>query len=165
MSVNMTDEELKQFLKDNKDRIISLLAEDSAETQVDEEVEERDKLHQIKDKASEVNDKMREKASETKDKVKEKASETKDKTEEAMKEMYNALMNPEAHKHFVKMGMEFFMGMSQILSKAPIPKPVKKFQEDIAESKAEIQPEICRNNPDCLAKKKQDDGLEKIDLS
>ena len=152
MTNNMTDEELRQFLKDNKDRIAALLAEDSEETQVDEE-EERDKLHQLKDKATEVNDK-----------VKEKASETKDKTEEAMKDMYAALMNPEAHKHFVKMGMEFFMGMSQILSKAPIPKPVKKFQEDIAESRAEIQPEFCKNNPDCLVKKKSDDGLEKIDL-
>ena len=163
MTNNMTDEELRQFLKDNKDRIAALLAEDSEETQVDEE-EERDKLHQLKDKATEVNDKMREKASEAKDKVKEKASETKDKTEEAMKDMYAALMNPEAHKHFVKMGMEFFMGMSPILSKAPIPTPVKKFQEDIAESKAEIQPEFCKNNPDCLVKKKSDDGLEKIDL-
>ena len=159
---NMTDEELRQFLKDNKDRIAALLAEDSEETQVDEE-EERDKLHQLKDKATEVNDKMREKASEAKDKVKEKASETKDKTEEAMKDMYAALMNPEAHKHFVKMGMEFFMGMSKIIEKAPIPKPVRKFQEDMAESKSQVQTEICRNNPDC-AMKKQDEGLERIEL-
>lgn len=160
---NMTDEELRQFLKDNKDRIVALLAEESQEEIPD--VEERDTFHQIKDKASEVNDKVREKASETKDKVKEKASETKDKTEEAMKEMYSALMNPEAHKHFIKMGMEFFMGISQILDKAPIPKPVRKFQEDVAESKSQIQPELCKNNPDCPSKKKnEENGLEKIEL-
>ena len=101
---NMTDEELKQFLKDNKDRIAALLAEDIPAEEVTEDApEDRDRIHQIKDKASEMNDRMREKASETKDKVKEKASETKDRTEEVMKDMYAALMDSEAHKHFVRM--------------------------------------------------------------
>ncbi len=162
---NMTDEELKQFLKDNKDRIAALLADDiqAADVAEDAPEEERDKLHKLKDKASDMNDKVREKASETKDRVKEKASETKDRTEEAMKDMYAAFMDPEAHRHFIKMGMEFFMGMSKILEKAPIPKPVRKFQEDMAESKSQVQSEICKNNPDC-AMKKQDDGIEKIEL-
>ena len=161
---NMTDEELKQFLKDNKDRIAALLAEDIPAEEVTEDApEDKDRIHQIKDKASEMNDRMREKASETKDKVKEKASETKDRTEEVMKDMYAALMDSEAHKHFVRMGMEFFMGMSRILEKAPIPKPVKKFQEDVAEAKSQVQPELCKNNPDCAMKKK-DDGIEKIEL-
>lgn len=154
----MSDEELRQFLKDNKDRIMALLAEEM--TEPTEEKEEKGTFEQMRD----VNDKVWEKASEAKDKVREKASETKDRTEETMKEMYAALMNPEAHKHFVRMGMEFFMGMSQIISKAPIPKPMKKFQEDVADSKSQIQPEICKNNPDCLIRKKKDDNIEKIEL-
>ena len=161
---NMTDEELKQFLKDNKDRIAALLAEDIPAEEVTEDAsEDRDKLHQIKDMASGMNDRIFEKASETKDKVKEKASETKDRTEEAMKDMYAALMDSEAHKHFVRMGMEFFMGVSKILETAPIPKPVRKFQEDVSEAKSQVQPEICKNNPNCAMKKK-DDGIERIDL-
>jgi hypothetical protein len=99
------------------------------------------------------------------DRIFEKASETKDKTEEAMKDMYAALMNSEAHRHFVRMGMEFFMGVSKILESAPIPKPVRKFQEDVTEAKSQVQPEFCRNNPDCaLKKKKENDGIERIDL-
>lgn len=151
---NMTDEELRQFLIDNKDRISSLLAEEVAKDMPETQEDGKDTLHQIKDVASNVNDKM-----------KGKVSETKDKTEETFREMYSALMNPDAHRHFVKMGMEFFLGVSKILENAPVPKPVKKFQEDVAESKSQVQPEICRNNPDCLAKKKKDnDGIEKIEL-
>lgn len=158
----MTDEELKQFLKDNKDRIMALVAEEMTSPRTEEVM--KDRLHQIKDVASDVNDRVREKATETKDKVKGRASDAKDRTEEVMKDMYNAVMDPEVHRHFVKMGMEFFMGVKNILENAPLPKPVQKVKEDIDDSKSQVQPEICRNNPDCPLKKKKDDGLEKIEL-
>ena len=123
---DMSDEELRQFLKDNKERIEAIMAED-----------EKSNLERLK----------------------EKASEKKDKAEDTMKEMYDALMNPEAHRHFIR------MGMSEILDKVPVPKPVRKFKEDIEESKAKAQNEMCRNNENCAFKKSQDDGLEKIELN
>ena len=129
---DMSDEELRQFLKDNKERIEAIMAED-----------EKTNL----------------------ERPKEKASEKKDNAEDTIKEMYDALMNPEAHRHFIRMGMEFFMGMSEILDKVPVPKPVRKFKEDIEESKAKAQNEMCRSNENCAFKKSQDDGLEKIELN
>ena len=98
----------------------------------------------------------------TERKVKDRAHQAKDKTEDFAKDMYSAVMNPDVHKHFIRMAMEFFMGLNELASRMPMPDSVKQFKEDVSTSTTEVRSEFCKNNKDCPAKAKS--NLEKIEL-
>ena len=84
----MTDEEFMQFVIENKERIIELM-------KTVDSTSDNDLKDYVKN---------------TERKVKDRAHQAKDKTEDFAKDMYSAVMNPDVHKHFIRMGMEFFMG-------------------------------------------------------
>ena len=72
--------------------------------------------------------------------------------EEFMKSAYGMFTDPEVQRHFITMGMEFRMGMSAMMRKAPIP----DFVKDTAETtEREIKATACRTNEGCGAKKVQ----------
>lgn len=140
----MTDEELKQFLKDNAKRIKEILADE-------------------KETAEDIADGLKTDLGKSAEKVKEKLSSGKDKAEETFKDVYKALMDPSAHRHFVRMGLEFFMGLSAIMDKMPMPSTIREFRDDVEASREGVQKEFCKTNPNCSAKKKDDD-IERIEI-
>lgn len=136
----MTDEEFTQFVIENKERIIELM-------KTVDSTSDNDLKDYVKN---------------TERKVKDRAHQAKDKTEDFAKDMYSAVMNPDVHKHFIRMGMEFFMGLNELASRMPMPDSVKQFKEDVSTSTTEVRSEFCKNNKDCPAKAKS--NLEKIEL-
>lgn len=136
----MTDEEFMQFVIENKERIIELM-------KTVDSTSDNDLKDYVKN---------------TERKVKDRAHQAKDKTEDFAKDMYSAIMNPDVHKHFIRMGMEFFMGLNELASRMPMPDSVKQFKEDVSTSTTEVRSEFCKNNKDCPAKAKS--NLEKIEL-
>lgn len=142
--VDMTDEELKQFLKENSARIKELLADE-------------------KDLAEDIRDGLKTDLGKSADRVKEKLSEEKEKVGDAFKDVYKAIMDPTAHRHFVRMGLEFFLGLSAIMEKMPMPTAVKEVREDIENSRTAVQKEFCKANENCAAKKQRDD-VERIEI-
>lgn len=142
----ITDEELKQLLRENRDRIKELI-EDETEF------------------AKDIGDEVKECADSTADRIKEKVSEKKDRTEETFKDVYRAIMDPDAHRHFVRMGLEFFLGLSAIMDKMPLPSTIKEVREDIESSKAAAQKEFCKTNENCAARKQREDDVERIEIN
>ena len=140
----ITDEELKKLFLENKDRIMEL---------IDDE----------KEFARDVGDEVRECADSAADRIKEKVSEKKDRAEDTFKDIYKAVMDPDAHRHFVRMGLEFFLGLSAIMEKMPMPTAVKEVREDIENSRTAVQKEFCKANENCAAKKQRDD-VERIEI-
>lgn len=136
----MTDEEFMQFVIENKERIIELM-------KTVDSTSDNDLKDYVKN---------------TERKVKDRAHQAKDKTEDFAKDMYSAVMNPDVHKHFIRMGMEFFIGLNELASRMPMPDSVKQFKEDVSTSTTEVRSEFCKNNKDCPAKAKS--NLEKIEL-
>ncbi len=140
----MTDEELKAFLKENSARIKELIADET-------------------EFAKDIGEEFRAAADGTADRIKEKVSDKKERAEETFRDVYKAVMDPEAHRHFVRMGLEFFLGLSAIMDKMPMPKPLREVREDIESSKESVQKEFCKTNENCAARKKCDD-VERIDI-
>ncbi len=142
----MTDEELRQFLRENKERIAELIKDET-------------------EFAKDVGDEVKGAVDSTADRIKEKVSEGKGRAEETFKDIYKAVMDPVAHRHFVRMGLEFFMGLSAIMDKMPVPSSVKEFREDVEASRASVQKEFCKANPNCAAKKNgNDEDIERIEI-
>lgn len=133
----MSDEEFKKFLEDNRERVDAFLSE---------ECDEKECRKDCKDRGPKG------------------MSYRKDRSEDFMKDLYHAFMNPDAHKHFVRMGIEFFMGVSEILDSLPAPEHIRKFREDVSESKCKARNEICRANPSCSAKKQQCENIQRIEI-
>ncbi len=73
-------------------------------------------------------------------------------TEDFIKSAYGMFTDPEVQRHFITMGMEFMMGVSAMMQKAPIP----DFVKDSAEAtQREIKATACRSNESCGAKRVQ----------
>lgn len=66
-------------------------------------------------------------------------------TEDAIRGAYNAFTDPEVQRHFVNMGMEFFMGMSALMERAPMPDAVRDGYRTAEES---VRDAACRSR-DC----------------
>ncbi len=141
----MTDEELRQFLRENKERIAELIKDET-------------------EFAKDVGDEVKGAVDSTADRIKEKVSEGKGRAEETFKDIYKAVMDPVAHRHFVRMGLEFFMGLSAIMDKMPMPGPIKEVREDIQNSRESVQKEFCRTNENCAARKGCADDVERIEI-
>ncbi len=117
---------------------------------------------------------MTEAASVARDSAKDAAAFMKDSAEDAMsraedlaKATFGMFTDPEVQRHFVAMGLEFMMGLSAMMQKAPIP----DFMKDSADSAGKaVRTAACRANEDCGARKVQkvdinvDDGPEKIEI-
>lgn len=53
------------------------------------------------------------------------ADESRERAEEFAHAAYSAFTDPDVQRHFVNMGLEFFMGMSALMEKAPMPGAVR----------------------------------------
>lgn len=82
----------------------------------------------------------------------ESAEATKAHAEEFMKSAYSMFMDPEVQRHFVTMGMEFMMGLSAMMQRAPVPDFVK---ESAGTTEKTVKATACRANEECGAKKVQ----------
>lgn len=65
---------------------------------------------------------------------------------------YSMFMDPEVQRHFMTMGMEFMLGLSAMMQKAPIPDFVK---ETAGNTEKNFKSAACRANEDCGARKVQ----------
>lgn len=79
------------------------------------------------------------------------------------KEFAKAVFDPEVQRHFMRMGMEFALGMSALFDAIPKPDVVKDAKEKASEVKTELSKEFCDANPNCSKKKKQ--AVKKIEVN
>ena len=132
------DEELRRFVSENKERILDILAESLPSE------EDVDKAFTYAEKAES------------------KVSKVKDKAEDVAKDAYRAFMAPEVYRHFIRMGMEFFMGLNALAERMPMPDKVKRLKDDLSEAESGAKKEMCRVNTDCP--RKTSDGPERIEI-
>lgn len=79
-------------------------------------------------------------------------------SEDLVRSAYSAFTDPEVQRHFMNMGMEFFMGMSALMQKAPMPGFVR---DGISTTGSAFRASACRSNEDCGAR----NGPKKVDIS
>lgn len=144
MAKKMSDKELEDFVKANRERIEKLLNEEGSD---------------FLDIAEETVIKGAKKARKKTEELKGDKSET---VKENAKEFAKAVFDPEVQKHFMRMGMEFVLGMSAFFDAIPKPDFVEDVAKDAKETQAEISKEFCDANPNCVRKKKP--SVKKIEL-
>lgn len=148
----MTDDELLEFLKKNKDRIRSFI-----ETEVPELTGiVRKEVGEDIDTMGEVADQVREDvkfgADEIKDFVKEQMGSNKEeasKLRQGLKDVTGAFADEDVQRHFVRMGMELMMGISALVDAMPKPGIVDEAVKKASEVKKNASREYCASNPDC----------------
>lgn len=97
-------------------------------------------------------------ASEIRGQAKDFAEYGRNRSEDMVRAAYSMFTDPEVQRHFMNMGMEFFMGMSALMQKAPMPGIVK---EGISTTESNFRASACRSNEDCGARK----GPRKVNIS
>ncbi|MBQ8180238.1 MAG: hypothetical protein IJ026_07380 [Candidatus Methanomethylophilaceae archaeon] len=136
------EEEFQRFVKQNRDlieRMMALQKEAVKGVVTDAASMGRDLTHDAVSLASETTGKMRESADATKEKA-----------EEFARTTYGMFTDPTVQKHFMTMGMEFMMGLSAMMQKAPMP----DFMKDAASGMEQNwKQSACRNNDECAARK------------
>lgn len=85
------------------------------------------------------------------------ADEAKARAEDFARSTYNMFMDPEVQRHFMTMGMEFVLGVSAMMQKAPIPDFVK---DAAGTTEKSFRSSACRANEDCGARK-----VQKVDIN
>jgi len=104
------DPELEKFLKENKEMMKRLFSE------------EREMVESFFKEEKEY---FKGTFDEEQKKTEEFFKEQRKKAKETGEEVFKAFADPEVQKHFMKMGMEFMMGMSALISAMPFPDIVK----------------------------------------
>ncbi len=84
------------------------------------------------------------------------AQEARARAEEFGRAAYDMFMDPEVQRHFMTMGMEFMLGLSAMMQKAPIPDFVK---ETAGSTERNMRAAACKTNEDCGARK-----VQKVDI-
>ncbi len=141
MSSKMTDEEFREFLEESKERVKAFLKEEGPEF-----------VEYAKDEAKKG-------AKKVKAKVKDKIDE---KTDGDLKKIKEAFMDKDVQMHFMRMGMELFLGFSALISAMPKPEFVEKMKNETSDMRETIAEECCKHNPKCPKKKKS--SPKKIEL-
>lgn len=85
------------------------------------------------------------------------ADAAKARAEEFGKAAYSMFMDPEVQRHFMTMGMEFMLGLSAMMQRAPIPDFVK---DTAGSTEKTFRTTACRTNEDCGARK-----VQKVDIN
>lgn len=70
--------------------------------------------------------------------------------DELIQSTISMVTDPEVQRHFMNMGMEFFMGMAAMMQKAPMPAAVRN---GIDAAGSGMRDAACRANQDCGARK------------
>ncbi|MFA5452218.1 MAG: hypothetical protein WC248_01415 [Candidatus Methanomethylophilaceae archaeon] len=146
MSKSEADSDFEKFVLENSEKIIAVLKAQKN----DAEVLFSDEKAKVEDLA-----KM------NKEKIEEYADAKKAKVEEVAIGVFGAVANPVVQRHFIKMGMEFMMGMDEMLKAMPMPEAMKKTWESATDARDIFTDSYCDVNPKCQTKKK---GTKKIEL-
>lgn len=80
------------------------------------------------------------------------AEEARARAEEFAKATYGMFMDPEVQRHFMTMGMEFVLGVSAMMQRAPMPDFMK---EGVSSTERTFRSSACRANEDCGVRKVQ----------
>ncbi len=119
-------EEFRDFILENRDVIVEILRE------IPESVD----LEKAKDNP--VNKALRRGA---------------ESAEDMARETFRAITSKEVQIHFVRMGLEFFMGMEALLKALPLPGILGDAYEEADAAVVRLGETICENNPNCLYRK------------
>ena len=145
MSENKTDPDFEKFVLENSEKIIAVLKaqKKDAEALFDDEKARAEDLFRM-----------------NKEKVDEYADAKKAKVEEIALGMFAAVANPVVQRHFIKMGMEFMMGMDEMVKAMPMPDTMKKTWESATDIRDTFTDSYCDVNPKCQTKKKTAKKIE-----
>ena len=133
-----SEEEFEAFIRQNRDLI---------ERMIDLQ---RGAVRGFTDSESEA-------AREVRDRVYDRVDYGRSRAEDAARAFMGMVTDPEVQRHFMNMGMEFMMGMSALMSKAPMPDFMK---DGISSTESGFRNAACRSNADCSART----GPKKVDI-
>ncbi len=128
-----TEEEIQRFVSQNKELIESI-------------------MRLQKEGAVEAASMTRQAAKEVVSFAEDSADSARVHAEEFAKSAYAMFMDPEVQRHFMTMGLEFFLGVSAMMQRAPIPDFVK---ETAGSTEKTFRSAACRTNEDCGARKQK----------
>lgn len=131
---DISDDDLKKFISENKDRLIQYMR-----TQGIEMVDATRKG--VKEGVGKVNEMAED--------IKHDVDSEIDCMRNNTKEFVNAFTSEEVQRHLVKSGMEFMMAVSTIIDAIPKPGFVSKAYDKASDIKSNINREYCANNDDC----------------
>lgn len=134
---DMTDDELREFIKLNKEKIVEFIKEEAPGIKAE--------AKKAGEGLNRFNDKANEKVKEIKDDG---------------KQFLSALTSSEVQKHFITAGMELMLGFVQIAKAIPIPDSMEPIKEKVSEVRSTASETFCTKNPDCMRKK----TVEKIEI-
>ncbi len=147
MAKKMNDDEFEEFVKANREKIEKLMKEDSTEFL---DVAEKAVVKGVK-KAKCKAEKLCNDETDASEEIKQRA-----------KEITNAVFDPEVQKHFMRMGVEFALGMSALFDAMPKPDFMKEAADKASKNKEKLSKEFCDANPNCARKKKS--SVKKINI-
>ena len=163
----MTDDELIAFLRSNKERVKAFIESEIPELVAISRREVEEDIDTLNETAKKVCDDVKEKAEEIRGEVKDFIEEQKEankddesRMKQNFREFTDAFTNTEVQRHFVRMGMEFLLGMSAFIEAMPKPDFVEEAMEKAEEARKTASREYCATNEDCPRKK----AVKKIEL-
>lgn len=155
----MTDEEIMQFLRENRDRVEAFVINEAPEIIVnlkqqfaDEKAAAEERAAERIEEVEEKTESIREEAKEFFESQKGYSKEQVEKVKNSMKDLASAFLSPEVQRHFVNMGIEMMMGVSALIEAVPKPKIVEEVVEKASEAKSNASKQYCAKNPDCPKK-------------
>ncbi len=125
-----TEEEFNEFIAKNRDVIENMIA-------------------MQKGAAEELIGKEKDLAKEAYGHARTYAEDTRNHTEEFARSVIYAITDPEVQRHFMNMGLEFFLGMSALMSKAPVPDFVRESYDTTRSNMMDV---ACKANSSCNAR-------------
>lgn len=128
-----TEEEIQSFVSQNRELIESI-------------------MRLQKDGAVEAASMTRQAAKDAVSFAEESVDSAKAHAEEFAKSAYAMFMDPEVQRHFMTMGLEFFLGVSAMMQRAPIPDFMK---ETAGSTEKTFRTTACRANEDCGVRKQK----------
>ncbi len=146
---DMSDDDFKKFVSENKDRLIHYMKTEGIEMAGMALNKVREDVGKVAEKVGEAEEQIREKADTHTESVKSNA-----------KEFVEAFTSSEVQRHLIRSGMEFMMALSSILDAIPKPEVVSKACDKVDDIKSNISREHCAKNEDCPRK----DSVKKIEI-
>lgn len=160
---DMSDEEFAEFMKKNKDRVIGYMKSEGLEFVGHAREEIKKGAKKANNKAKEAREFVVEAKEEFigKDDKEDSDGNGEDEDDSKVKQFFTAVTSEEVQKHFIKMGMELYLGLSAVFDAIPKPDFVDKAAEKASEVRSNASKEYCANNKDCPKKKS---SVKRIEL-
>ncbi|MDR1690419.1 MAG: hypothetical protein LBR42_01070 [Candidatus Methanoplasma sp.] len=121
------DPELEKFFRENKEMIERLLKEEKVRLERLFKEEKESFKSAIEEEQA-------------------KAEEQKKKAKEAVQGVFNAFTDPEVQKHFMKMGMEFVMGVNALVKAMPFPEGFRDMADKAEEARKSAAEDFAKSS-------------------